>query len=54
MIIIICHVNDLIFTGPDDNIIEDIVFELTKSIKIEYISEVHQFLGMEIKLDYNN
>ena len=40
-IIIICYVDDLIFTGLDDNIIKDIVKELTKTIKIEYISEVH-------------
>ena len=51
-IIIICHVDDLIFTGPNNNEISNIVKELTKTIKIEYISEVHQFLGMEIKLDY--
>ena len=51
-IIIICHVDDLIFTGPNSNEISNIVKELTKTIKIEYISAIHQFLGMEIKLDY--
>ena len=40
-IIIICHVNDLIFTGPNNNEISNIVKELTKTIKIEYISEIY-------------
>ena len=40
-IIIICHVDDLIFTGPNNNEISNIVKELTKTIKIEYISEIY-------------
>ena len=40
-IIIIYHVDDLIFTGPNNNIIKEIVIKLTKTIKIKYISEIH-------------
>jgi hypothetical protein len=36
-IIIICHVDDLIITGDNKDIIKDIINKLSKSIKIEYI-----------------
>ena len=53
-IIIICHVDDLIITGPNKDKIKDIITSLSKLIKIEYIGKLHQFLGMEFKLDYKN
>ena len=40
-IIIICHIDNLIFTGPNNNEISNIIKELTKTIKIEYISEIY-------------
>ena len=52
-IIIICHIDNLIFTGPNNNEISNIIKKLTRTIKIKYISEVHQFLRIKIKLDYN-
>ena len=51
-IIIICHVNDFIFTRSNNNEISNIIKKLTRTIKIKYISEVHQFLRIKIKLDY--
>jgi hypothetical protein len=53
-IIIICHVNDLIITGPDETKITDIVNKLSNKLKLEYIRLINQFLRIEINLDYKN
>jgi len=53
-IIIICHVDDLIITGPNKSIINNIINKLSLKLKIEYIGQVHQFLGMEINLNYKD
>lgn len=53
-IIIICHVDDLIITGPDLGLINTTVYELTKSLKIEKIGNINQFLGMQVITDYKN
>lgn len=53
-IIIICHVDDLIITGPDNNKITDIIGKLSKMIKLTKIGNINQFLGMQIKTDYKN
>lgn len=52
-IIIICHVDDLIITGPDKNKINDLVSKITKQIKLEKIGNINQFLGMEITTEYD-
>lgn len=53
-IIIICHVDDLIITGPEERQINVIVEELTKSVKLEKIGNINQFLGMQVETDYLN
>ena len=53
-IIILCYVDDLIIIGSNKDIINNIINKLSNKIKIEYIGQVHQFLGMEINLDYKN
>ncbi|RKF60525.1 Retrovirus-related Pol polyprotein from transposon TNT 1-94 [Golovinomyces cichoracearum] len=54
LIIIVCHVDDLITTGPDDDQIDHLMGQLSKTIKIETIGQINQFLGMEIIPDYHN
>ena len=51
--IIICHVDDLIITGPNQGTINQIIDEISKSVKLEKIGDVNQFLGMQICPDYN-
>jgi hypothetical protein len=53
-IIIICHVDDLIITGPNKDEINKITINMSNKLKLEYLGEINQFLGMEIKLDYKN
>lgn len=52
MIIIVCHVDDLIITGPCQATIEIFILEVTKIIKLEKIGNINQFLGMQIETDY--
>jgi len=47
--IIICHVDDLIITGPDNIQIQQIVTEINKDIKLQDLGELSQFLGMDFK-----
>ncbi|RKF64974.1 Retrovirus-related Pol polyprotein from transposon TNT 1-94 [Golovinomyces cichoracearum] len=53
-IIIVCHVDDLITTGPDENQIDQVMGRLSKKIKLETIGQVKQFLGMQIIPDYDH
>ncbi|KAI0992373.1 hypothetical protein K3495_g15813 [Podosphaera aphanis] len=53
-IIIICHVDDLIFTGPNQKEINNLVQQISKHIKIETIGNINQFLGMQITTEYEN
>jgi Reverse transcriptase (RNA-dependent DNA polymerase)/gag-polypeptide of LTR copia-type/Integrase core domain/GAG-pre-integrase domain len=53
-IIIICYVDDLIITGPNKTNIDIIITQLSKVLKVQYIGLIHQFLGMEFNIDYNN
>jgi hypothetical protein len=53
-IIIICHVDDLIITGPNKNQIDEIINKITKQLKLQYIGEINQFLGMEFTIDKIN
>ena len=52
-IIIVCHVDDMIITGPCESEIDKLINSLRKSIKIEKIGNINQFLGMQIHTDYN-
>lgn len=47
-IIILCHVDDLIITGPSDDKIDDLVSKISEKIKLEKIGNINQFLGMQI------
>lgn len=47
-IAIICHVDDLIFIGPSDKNIYNIINNLSKDIKIQPLGEIKDFLGMNI------
>ena len=53
-IIILCHVDDLIITGPNLRSIHEIITELEKSITLEKIGNINQFLGMQVTTDYKN
>ena len=53
-IIIVCHVDDLIITGPDQRQIDQIIAQISKKIKLEKIGNIHQFLGMQIETDYQH
>jgi hypothetical protein len=53
-IIIICHIDDLIITGPNETKLNNIITKLSNKLKLEYIGLINQFLGMEINLDYKN
>jgi Reverse transcriptase (RNA-dependent DNA polymerase) len=53
-IIIICHVDDLIITGPNETKLNNIITKLSNKLKLEYIGLINQFLRMEINLDYKN
>ena len=53
-IIIICHIDNLIITGPNRDKIVEITNNISNQIKLEYIGLINQFLGMEINLDYKN
>lgn len=50
-IFLICHVDDFIVTGPDNTEIEQVIQKLNKSLKIQYLGEINQFLGMEFKIN---
>jgi hypothetical protein len=50
-IILIAHVDDILLSGPDINKINIIINKLEKIIKIQYIGEIQQFLGMNIKIE---
>jgi hypothetical protein len=52
-IIIICHVDDFITTGPNDNLIALIIKEVNKEIKLQYLGELNQFLGMDFIINNN-
>jgi len=52
-IIIICHVDDLIITGPNNNQIEQIITELNKTIKLQDLGLLNQFLGMDFIITNN-
>ena len=51
---IVCHVDDMIVTGPNKQNIDNIMNEVGKQLKIKYIGELTQFLGVEYKIDYIN
>jgi hypothetical protein len=53
-IIIICHVDDLIITGPNKDEITKITIKMSIKLKLEYLSEINQFLSIEINLNYKN
>ena len=51
-LIIICHVDDLIITGPNyKNSLQAIIDKLRNKLKIQELGPIHEFLGMEI--EYN-
>jgi hypothetical protein len=52
-IIIVCHVDDLIITGPNKAQIELISKEVNKEIKLQYIGQLSQFLGMNFIITNN-
>ncbi|RKF65088.1 Retrovirus-related Pol polyprotein from transposon TNT 1-94, partial [Erysiphe neolycopersici] len=49
---IFCHIDDLIITGPNQSLINNIIDEISKTVKLEKIGDIHQFLGMQICPDY--
>ena len=53
-IIIVCHVDDLIITGPDQSVIDTLINSLSRSIKLEKIGNINQFLGMRVETNYKN
>ncbi|KHJ32518.1 hypothetical protein EV44_g4231 [Erysiphe necator] len=53
-IIIVCHVDDLIITGPDQKQIDQVIAQISLKVKLEKIGNIHQFLGMQIEADYKN
>ena len=52
-IIIICHVDDFITTGPNNTQIQLIIKEVNKEIKLQYLGELNQFLGMDFTINNN-
>src|SRR5271157_5540695 len=50
-IIIACHVDDFIITGPNNKEIKTIVTAISSEIKLQYIGKVSNFLGNEIIID---
>jgi len=50
-IIIACHVDDFIITGPNNKEIKTIVTAISSEIKLQYIGEMSNFLGNEIIID---
>src|SRR5208337_4480510 len=50
-IIIACHVDDFIITGPNNREIETIITAISSEIKLQYIGKVSNFLGNEIIID---
>ena len=43
-IIIVCHVDDIIITGPNNNQIQDIIQQVNKDIKLQYLGELSSIL----------
>ena len=52
-IIIVCHVDDIIITGPNNNQIQQVIQQVNKDIKLQYLGELAQFLGMNFKINNN-
>jgi hypothetical protein len=50
-IIVICHVDDLIITGPNKDKIDEIISKITKLLKLQDMGEINQFLGMEFTIN---
>src|SRR5208337_4659157 len=50
-IIIACHVDNFIITGPNNKEIKIIITAISLEIKLQYIGKVSNFLGNEIIID---
>ena len=48
-IILCCHVDDISITRPNDNAIKQLEDDLRKTIKIQYLGLIREFLGLEIE-----
>lgn len=53
-IILLCHVDDFIVTGPNQRRIEYIMNKVSDDIKLQALGEINTFLGMDIKIDRKN
>ena len=49
-IILLCHVDDIIAVGPNPIIINKILLEACKDIKLQALGEPIMFLGLEMEL----
>jgi hypothetical protein len=54
IIIIICYVDDIIITGNNKDYINKVITNLNKVLKIQYLGNISQFLGLEFITDYIN
>jgi hypothetical protein len=52
--ILLCHVDDLIITGPNHKQIKEISEKISTDIELKYIGEVNTFLGIQMKINKKN
>jgi len=52
--IILCHVDDIIITGPNPEEISAQINKAKEEIKIQSLGEISTFLGINIRIDYKN
>jgi len=52
--IILCHVDDIIISGPDPNKIIAQINKAKDEIKLQALGQINTFLGINISIDYNN
>jgi len=53
-IILLCYIDDIIVSSPNNKRIQYIMNEVSKHIKLQLIGEVDTFLGIQIKIDRDN
>ena len=52
-IIIICYIDNLIITSPNNNKLDQIINKINKTIKLQDLGILSQFLGIDFKITNN-
>lgn len=52
-VILACHVDDLVITGPDNDQVDTIIIQISELIKLVEIAKISQTFGIQIEIDFN-